>query len=446
MKTQTLTFVLVVAILLATCAKKPTSAESTGNVNGYVKNSRTGVAIENATVSIQSIGEKITDNSGYFQFNDIEEGSYSIEVEKDGYINQTKQVSINVDETAEISFQLVKDEPILAVSPSQINFGNSTTLQTLSILNTGTGSLIWNATEGITWLTLSPSSGAVNVGDTSRTEVTISRIGLSQGIYTGDVILTSDGGNDTIQVQMEVLPILNVSETTLNFGSNLTTLTFSISNPGGGKLEWLANSSTSWVSLLPPSDSTSAETDIVNVFVDRIGLAGGDYTTAITITSNGGNAAINILMSVPLPPGLLVSPASLDFGTTTSLMNLNIQNSGDGQLSWSITSDQGWLASAVESGETFTETDQISILVDRTGLDLGDHNGNITITSNGGTVSLPISLSVAQGPIMSISNSNLDFETSQTSMTFSITNAGTQTLEWDITDDQDWMAVSSTSG
>jgi len=446
MKTQTLAFVLVVATLLTTCAKKPTSAESTGNVNGYVNNSRTGVAIENAIVSIQSIGEKITDNSGYFQFNDIEEGSYSIEVEKDGYINQAKQVSINVDETAEIRFQLVKDEPIIAVSPSQINFGNSNTLQTLSIINTGTGSLTWNATESITWLTLSPSSGAVNVGDTSRTEVTISRIGLSQGIYTGDVILTSDGGNDTVQVQMEVMPILNVSETTLNFGSDLSTLTFSISNPGGGKLDWMINNNTGWISILPLSDSTSIETDIVTVLVDRSGLAGGDYTTAITITSNGGNAAINIIMNVPLPPGLLVSPSSLDFGTGSSTMNINIQNSGDGLLSWSITSDQGWLTSTSASGETTIETDQVGIVADRAGLDIGDYSGIITVLSNGGSISLPITLTVVPGPMLTISSTTLDFSASLSNLTLSITNSGTQTLDWNIVDDQDWIDVTPTSG
>jgi hypothetical protein len=49
-------------------------------------------------------------------------------------------------------------------------------------------------------------------------------------------------------------------------------------------------------------------------------------------------------------------------------------------------------------------------------------------------------------PQMSISPTSLDFGSSATSLTFNITNAGSGSFNWSISDDQSWITVSPTSG
>lgn len=85
-------------------------------------------------------------------------------------------------------------DPILRVSPGSLVFlavqGQSNPpSQTLSITNTGAGSLSWTAAEGLPWLSLSASSGAAP----SSTSVSVDATGLSPGTYSGDVTFTSGG-------------------------------------------------------------------------------------------------------------------------------------------------------------------------------------------------------------------------------------------------------------
>jgi len=439
-------FTIAIVALLSTCAEKPTQVKSTGEVQGRVLDIKTGAGIENATVTIPTVSDKLTDISGFYQFKDIEEGTYSFVAEKTGYVSEIKQIVIEVNETKEVNFQLMKDEPVLSITPTQINFGNTDTEQPVSITNTGTGALTWTASENLNWLSLSPTSGLVNAEDTTSTTVSVTRAGLDQGSYEGEIAFLSNGGNDTLQVQMEVVPTLVVSESSLNFGTELTALTLTVTNPGGGNLEWTVTNTANWLTVSPNSGTTQTEDDVLNILVDRTGLDGGDYSSTITFTSNGGNYTVSVVMRVPLPPELLFSPSSLDFGASTSTMNLNIINNGDGLLTWNVAADQGWLSTSPTAGETTTETDQVSIMVDRNNLEVGDYSGNITITTNGGNATIPITLNVVPGPTLSVTSTALDFNASQNTLTFSITNVGTQTLEWNISDNQDWMSVSPTSG
>ena len=439
-------FTIVIVALLSTCAEKPTQVKSTGEVQGRVLDIKTGAGIENATVTIPTVSDKLTDISGFYQFKDIEEGTYSFVAEKTGYVSEIKQIVIEVNETKEVNFQLMKDEPVLSITPTQINFGNTDTEQPVSITNTGTGALTWTASENLNWLSLSPTSGLVNAEDTTSTTVSVTRAGLDQGSYEGEIAFLSNGGNDTLQVQMEVVPTLVVSESSLNFGTELTALTLTVTNPGGGNLEWTVTNTANWLTVSPNSGTTQTEDDVLNILVDRTGLDGGDYSSTITFTSNGGNYTVSVVMRVPLPPELLFSPSSVDFGASTSTMNLNIINNRDGLLTWNVAADQGWLSTSPTAGETTTETDQVSIMVDRNNLEVGDYSGNITITTNGGNATIPITLNVVPGPTLSVTSTALDFNASQNTLTFSITNVGTQTLEWNISDNQDWMSVSPTSG
>ena len=142
-------FTLTIVLLFSTCAEKPTEVKSTGEVQGRVLDIKTGAGIENATVTIPTVSDKLTDISGFYQFKDIEEGTYSFVAEKTGYVSEIKQIVIEVNETKEVNFQLMKDEPVLSITPAQINFGNTETEQPISITNTGTGALTWIASENL---------------------------------------------------------------------------------------------------------------------------------------------------------------------------------------------------------------------------------------------------------------------------------------------------------
>ena len=112
-------------------------------------------------------------------------------------------------------------------------------------------------------------------------------------------------------------PQLTVSTTTLNFGDSNETMTFSVQNTGSGSLSWSAteNPDQSWITSIMPNNgdlNASAKVDVI-VTVNRSNLADDEYSGTISVTSNGGNQNINVLINAHLPPNppqniIVVSP------------------------------------------------------------------------------------------------------------------------------------------
>jgi hypothetical protein len=96
--------------------------------------------------------------------------------------------------------------PVLSVSPASLDFGATQTQKTFNISNAGGGTLTWSISEDKTWLSVSPTSGT---GDTTVT-VNVDRSGLSPGDYTAGINVSSNGGNETVHVTMEVEEIPSV--------------------------------------------------------------------------------------------------------------------------------------------------------------------------------------------------------------------------------------------
>ena len=92
------------------------------------------------------------------------------------------------------------------------------------------------------------------------------------------------------------VPILAVSETTLDFGSSETELPFSITNTGGGVLTWsVATSIPAKITVLPVSGVGAAT---IAVTVNRTGIAAGTYYPTVSISSDGGNETITLTVVV----------------------------------------------------------------------------------------------------------------------------------------------------
>ncbi|MBD3176247.1 MAG: hypothetical protein GF320_13800 [Armatimonadia bacterium] len=98
-------------------------------------------------------------------------------------------------------------------------------------------------------------------------------------------------------------------------------------------------------------------------------------------------------------PVLTVSPAQADFPVGTDTLTLQIRDEtadGDSTLTWSLAEDPevAWLTADTETGEG--EGD-VTLTVDRTGLDNGTLTTDLSITSSGGSVAVPVEMVVPPG-------------------------------------------------
>lgn len=100
---------------------------------------------------------------------------------------------------------------VLGVDPTSLNVSlaaGGTATRTLTINNTGTANLAWSLAENpaANWLSEAPSNGNVPSADSSDVVVTFNAAGLGVGTYTTTLQISSNGGNASVPVTLNVPP------------------------------------------------------------------------------------------------------------------------------------------------------------------------------------------------------------------------------------------------
>ena len=105
----------------------------------------------------------------------------------------------------------VADEPLLSLSHETLEVGSAETV-TFSIINAGTGNLIWVISETADWLILEPVEGSTTT--IPRTiNGTIDRTGMAAGQYDVVIRVDSDGGSANLPLVMEVpMPEVEITQ------------------------------------------------------------------------------------------------------------------------------------------------------------------------------------------------------------------------------------------
>jgi len=83
----------------------------------------------------------------------------------------------------------------------------------------------------------------------------------------------------------------------------------------------------------------------------------------------------------------------------------------------------------------------LDVTTDRTGLADGTYDGTIQITSNGGNADIPVTMTVDNTPVLSVNPQLLIYDDLTTTRNFQITNAGGDTLDWQLSADRTWINI-----
>jgi hypothetical protein len=236
-------------------------------------------------------------------------GSYS------GAITVSASGATGSPQTIPVSFSVAPAPvPVLGISSTALSFngtvgGANPASQSVSVSNTGGGTLNWTASSNQSWLTASPSSGS----GPGTLSISANLAGLAAGTYSGAINVSASGATgspQTIQVSFSVAlaptPALGLSTTALSFagtagGANPTAQPVSISNTGGGTLNWTAASNQGWLAVSPPSGSGPAT---LSISTNLSGLSAGSYSGAITVSASGATGSpqtIQVSLSVAAP-------------------------------------------------------------------------------------------------------------------------------------------------
>ncbi len=386
---------IICGMLITITCDPPTNAPTTGDISGTILDAATSQPISGATITTDPItSSKTTDSEAAFTIEGVEPGTYTVQASKTSYHTNTTIVSVVAGETASADIQLTPQGPELAVSTTLLNFGTSSTNLTFNISNTGVGTLTWNVISNANWVTVNPASGTAET-ETDVVTVSVDRTGMSYGNHYETITVTSNTNSKTLDIVMTIQnptqPQLSVSPITLDFGRSEIQMSFYITNSGTGMLTWNITDDKAWISADPQSGTTETETDEIVVTLDRLGHSPGTYAGTITVSSDGGNENITVTMTVPDEPTLSITPTSLDFGSSETTLPFDVANAGSGDLTWSVTDNQGWITTSPSSG---TNYGSVNVSVSRNGLSTGDYSGTVTVSSNGGTGGVAVLMNV----------------------------------------------------
>lgn len=227
-------------------------------------------------------------------FNSFEEGTTLYFKIENSYVTSIQDIIGPI-------FIIENSTPIINLTPDNLVFENDSIEQSFFIQNIGGGVLEWNLTPSDTWLSAIPLSGATE--DFDSVFVSVDWTGITPGQHNGQVFVESNGGNDEINVTMNVpAPSLIIDPISLDFDSTQTEQEIIFFNEGGGSISWSAFSNSSWLTINPESGDFIDEDEAI-VQVNREGVAAGIYSGNIIINSSAGNLSISVSMqALNIPP------------------------------------------------------------------------------------------------------------------------------------------------
>ncbi len=336
--------------------------------------------------------------------------------------------------------------------------------------------LHWNALvttkTGGHWLNIGSDSGTTP----SSPAVSVNATGLKPGVYSGSIIFSCSAGTLILPVSFTIgqhtTPIMTTTPASMVFSAtigqtNPTGQAVTITNSGGGTLNWQVSAATNfggaWLSVAPASGIlTSHQSATVNVSVKLLnGLTPNTYTGMVTITRTDGSGhttpgspqMIPVNFVVQAPCTIIGTPSALSFaglvGQPTPLTRAaTISASGTctHTLNWTASAgNTTWLTTSPTSGTVSVHsTSATNIGIVLSGLGPNTYTGQVTIIATDSithqSVGTPhiimVTLRVIAASSLTVSPSSNGLTINVTSGTmsqaFSINNTGGEPLNWTV--------------
>ena len=224
----------------------------------------------------------------------------------------------------------------------------------------------------------------------------------------------------------------------------------------------------SWLDVTGGSTTPGSLSLAIDPTAPSLAASATPYTTNISITCVPSSACgglvqnIAVALTVTAPPPLLTVSSSLlsytayNSNPVSSLQTLGLQNSGGGTIDISsVTTGASWLTvSGVPSTLTAGPAIAINVTANPAGLGAGYYTTTLTVNSSAGSVTIPVTLLVAQSLTMTVNPSGTQFSApagsspGSASGSFNVSATGTGTVNWTaaLAPGANWVTLNTSTG
>lgn len=397
------------ALSLSSCTKEEEITQ--GDIVGVVTDAINGTQpLSGVQVSILPNGASTnTGSDGKFSFPQLEAGEYKLQFIKEGYETNTKSVTVVPGQVANADIQLtaVKQDALIQISPSTLNFGTTQTELSVTIQNNGNTSTDWSLDLGShTWLTASPAAGQIEAGKQQSIIFTVDRDKIVE-VQTVIIKLSAFGNSFPINVSCapkNAQSYMSVEPEILDFGNDLQELPLTIKNAGTKPLNWtIADPTEAAITLSENSGSIPSQgSKVVKVFLNRSnGVV--NINTTLVLSDGIKEQTVQIVSGTESQTGIMkIEPESVDFGKDLDEVSFTISNIGKSELNWNADEIKESCLSVIpmEGKLAAGESQTVKIILDRNNMEealntvliISDENikKNISITAQKNSSSLVV--------------------------------------------------------
>ncbi len=227
--------VIACMVAVTSCASDLNDTPDHGSIDGSVSDRTTGEPVGTVNVIIQPVGAAtVTGSDGSFRFEYLEEGSYTIEINKEGYKSSSSKVYVKNGDPTKAHLLIERIPAIVTADRETLDFGDNQTLNTLSfnIVNSSYENLEWEIEERCDWITeIKPDKGTLAYGKTQGIMVVIDRDELNAGENKSVIVIRSSQGTSQMNVTavgaerslptLNTLPVADVTSSTAVFNGEI---------------------------------------------------------------------------------------------------------------------------------------------------------------------------------------------------------------------------------
>ena len=244
------------------------------------------------------------------------------------------------------------------------------------------------------------------------------------GYTTNNKMVTVVTGRDA-SGDIQLTPVVQsgkvaLSVNSLNFGSQNSSLSFSIQNNGNKSVNWNISGldKINWLTMNPTTGTLSAgKSNAVTVTLNRERIT--EYKEAVIIV-NADNESLSLKITAEAEyksSKISLSANTLNFGTDYSSLTFDVKNVGNaGDVNWSITGvDVDWIkVTPTEGVVAMNKSCAVKVDVDRDKLAVGKHSTTVLVNADGESFRVTINAEKGSGRYLEVSPSALALGTSST--------------------------------
>ena len=392
-------------------------------------------------------------------------------------IDNDPRVVFSVDMGAD---EFISDNACMILDNNLFDFGqvgidDEMSIELLRMNNYAYNTLNWHIESECDWIQVFPMSGQTTSLETRTIEIRIDHNNIDYGLQTCPFQIVDPNAINSpmpITISLEVLrPEIDLSQNLFDFtiagiSSDPEANVLTIQNNGLGLLNWtiIGADACEWLSVLPENGQVgSGVSTNVNLSVNPAIAGYGLHSCELTISDpNAANSPQTVTVNLAvLGPEIGLNQNNLSFiseDITGSLepQVLTIGNTGYDTLHWTIAGADvcEWLTVMSEGGQTGSgASSDVSLSVAPVIAGYGSHSCELTVSDPNASNSpqvVTVTLDVLR-PEITVSPASFGFDCDVDDPnvlmdTFTISNSGYDTLNWQISEDCDWFSVEPESG